>query len=513
LHQQPVSTLPAARHSPAERGHADWLAAHRPDLADRFATALPHARAAVLGRLWGAIAREPLPGRGTAVEEGGDLTVTVNGITLRGPAAAARPFAAAPVGLTICGYTAPGALAAALWPAHGGFAAELDNSVANLALARATAGAPVGDDLVEAEQSIVDGHPLHPCCRTRTGMDAGDVLAYAPEHRPTVALPLVAVPSRHWHSTGAGLPPVLPVHPWQWARLRDRYPWLVDTGDRVTGRPLMSLRTIATAHGHLKTAVDAQLTSAVRTVSAAATHNGPLLSALLARLTAGTPGLCVLAEPAGGAVVVDGAPCRSLAVIHRAAPRLAAGERVFPLAALTAGRPHVTDLAADPVAFVADLAGLLLPPLLRLLDLGVGLEAHGQNLLLVTASGRPRRLLYRDFGGVRVDVRRLARHGVEAPPLHGDIPTTDPEAPRTKVLASAVATVLADLVATLAGRFGTGPAALWAAVARSVPRDTPGAAHLYTADRLPLKAMTAMRLAGSADDIWTTVSNPLAGLR
>jgi staphyloferrin A synthase len=73
------------------------------------------------------------------------------------------------------------------------------------------------------------------------------------------------------------------------------------------------------------------------------------------------------------------------------------------------------------------------------------------------------------------------------------------------VLASAVATVLAGLVAALADRYGIEPDRLWKAVTapRSVT-DNP---------TLPLKAMTAMRLAGTTDDIWTTVANPLAGLR
>jgi siderophore synthetase component len=156
---------------------------------------------------------------------------------------------------------------------------------------------------------------------------------------------------------------------------------------------------------------------------------------------------------------------------------------------------------------------VLLPPLLTLLDLGVGLEAHGQNLLLVTAGGRPARLLYRDFGGVRVDPHRLARHGIQAPPLRGDIPTDDPDAPRTKVFASAVATVLADVVDTLATRYGVPPPELWTAVAGAVPAGTRSGAALFATDRLPLKATTAMRLSGTADDLWTTVPNPLAGLR
>lgn len=466
--------------STAEREHADWLRTHRPDLATRFTAALPGARAAVLARLWGAIRREPLP--------------NTSGVT--GPAAAAEPFAEVGT-LAVNGFERPADLAAHLWPHRPAFAAELDNSVANLALARAAEkrAATTGADLVDAEQSIVDGHPLHPCCRTRTGMSAADVLAYAPEHRPTVELPVIAVPDDRWTGT---MPPRLPMHPWQWERVRDTYPWLRDTGERCSARPLMSLRTLAAADAHVKTAVRIAMTSATRTVSAAAVHNGPALSRLLTPLTT----LGILAERAAGAVLVDGGPSRDLAVVVRDAPRLGPGERALPVAALTAGRPRVDDLTDDPVAFLRAFAGLLLPPLYHLLDLGVGLEAHGQNLVLVLRGTEPHRLLYRDFGGVRVSPRLLETHGIEAPPLLGDVPCDDPADLETKVLASAVATVLAGLVAYMSRRFHTEPATLWAAV--------PAPRRLTARADLPLKAMTAMRLADTVDDIWTHVPNPLA---
>jgi staphyloferrin A synthase len=479
--------------TPAERDHDGWLRAHRPALAARFTAELPAARAAVLARLWGAIAREPLPGARVR--------------TVDGPSDAARPFAVAPAGLTVGGRDHPADLAADLWPDRPAFAAELDNSVANLALGRAAHRPRESDDLADAEQSIVDGHPLHPCCRTRTGLTAADVLAYAPEHRPTVALPVIAVPPRAWTSTGAGLAPRLVMHPWQWARIQAGHPGLTDTGGRRFARPLMSLRTLALGDAHVKTAVTATMTSATRTVSAAALHNGPALSAFLA--TVPVPGLEVLAERAGGAVLVDGEPSRHLAMVVRDAPRLRAGERALPVAALTDGRPGAADLigGGDPTTFLAGFAGLLLPPLLALLDLGVALEAHGQNLVLVTAHDRPHRLLYRDFGGVRVSSAGLKRHGIEAPPLRGDVPCDDPDELAAKVLASAVATVLAGLVAYLSRRYDVEPGLLWTAVARRSP------AWLRERDTLPLKAMTAMRLAGSVEDIWTAVPNPLADAR
>jgi siderophore synthetase component len=504
-----------------------WLAAHQPAMLEPFRAALPCARAAVLARLWCALSREPLSGLTERVWRDGELTVTVHGQRLRGPAHAAGPFWLAQAGLAVGGQDNPAALARAIWPHSPAFAAELDNSVANLALAHAqptAAGAqtiPTGtESLVWAEQRVIDGHPLHPCCRTRLGMQPADVLAYAPEHRPTVDLVLVDVPPAHWHTTGAGLAPRLPAHPWQWRRLRHTHPWLRASGRTLRARPLMSLRTFAVPGWHIKTAIDVQMTSAIRTVSPAAVHNGPVMSRLLAGLTANRRGLRILREVAAGAVLVDGIPSRSLAVIRREAPRVGANEQAVPLAALTAartdGRPIVVEFirrgyAGAPHPFVNDLAELLIAPLLRLLAVGVALEAHGQNLVLVLRHDRPVRLLYRDMGGIRVSPARLRTAGVEAPPLAGDLTTDDPDVLRAKVFAAMVSTVLAELVTVLAREYGAEPATFWALIARAVPTASTDAAAL-SHPTLPVKATTAMRLSCSpTEDLWASMPNPLAG--
>jgi siderophore synthetase component len=371
----------------------------------------------------------------------------------------------------------------------------------------------------------VDGHPLHPCARTRIGLTPDEVRAYAPEHRPApVALRLVAVPPERWY--GVECPPRLWLHPWQHEQYRSAWPWLSTVEAEVPARPLMSLRTLAMtadpAH-HVKTAVDIQMTSAVRTVSPASIHNGQALSQLMTTLQRRWPGLCTVPELAGGAVLVDGEPDRHLAMVHRRMPALDPGELALPLAALNApspatGAPLVLELVeqghgGDPLSFVEHLAQTLLPPLFGLLELGLALEAHGQNLLGVVRGGRLVRLLYRDFGGVRVSARRLAGNGIEAPALCGDIPSDDPEVLRTKVLASAVATVLGEAIAVL-GRAGLDEQRAWsrvAAVARSLPG--PDAPFLFD-DTLPVKAMTAMRLADDPTaDQWCPLPNPMAGLR
>ncbi len=500
------------------------------------------ARAAILARLWGALAREPIAGVVAREHDGSTLRVRLaGGRALTGPAEAAQPFAVVPAGLRIGGYDDPAALAADLVPGPAGarLAAELADSVTNLARSRAAQPEPDGGaayltrcpDLADLEQCVVDGHPLHPLCRTRTGMSAAEVRAYAPEHRPVVHLREYAVPERAWLSTGRALPPRLLVHPWQHEHVLPGYPWLASTGRTVAARPLMSLRTLAPLDApatHVKTAVDVQLTSAVRIVSPAAVRNGPVVSALVGALGAAA-GVDVLREPAAGAVLVDGQPSRHLAMVCRQAPATGPGEVVMPLAALSAPSPatgralatEAVDLGygGDPQPFAADLIHLLLPPLLRLLHSGVALEAHGQNTLVVLRTGRPARLHYRDLGGVRLSPARLAAAGLTTAPLHGALATDDPDELRTKLFAAVLSTVVGQLAATLSREYGTDPDTIWKLVAATA-RDTyadlprtagPDALALFTAD-LPMKAMTAMRLADDPiHDLWTTIPNPLAG--
>ncbi|MEV1289192.1 IucA/IucC family protein [Micromonospora sp. NPDC049679] len=514
------------------------LTRHRPDLVAAYTAALPGARAAVLARLWGALAREPITGISGRDTRGGTLTVALtDGRTLVGPAAAGMPFAAPPAGLAVRLRERPYDDAAALLVALGlpnaeRLATELANSVANLALARADQPTPTGGPAALSrpaphpafwEQAVVDGHPLHPGCRSRMGMSTAEVLAYAPEHHPTVALRLVEVPAARWLSTGAGLPPMLPLHPWQHEHVLDAHPWLRPTDGTVPARPLMSLRTLApVAHPdqQWKTAVDVQMTSAVRTVSPAAVRNGPAVTAFLTDLTSELHGFTVLRETAAGAALVDDEPCRSLAVVVRQAPPTNA----VPLAALAApspasGRPLVTEAvrvgyAGDPVAFVTDLVAVLLPPLLRLLHLGVALEAHGQNTLVTFEAGRPRGLLYRDVGGVRVSPARLRAHGIEPPPLHGDLSSDDPDELRSTLVA-ALGTVLGEQVAVLHREYDVDPATLWAAIAATPLRDGLDAERaVLLGPTLPVKATTAMRLATDPlDPIWARVPNPLAAAR
>ncbi|MFD6908675.1 IucA/IucC family protein [Streptomyces sp. NPDC060077] len=492
----------------AEAEIADELTSVRPDLVTAYTGGLPGARAAVLTRLWRGLAHEPLPWV-TGREPGGDgLTLRLtDGRRLHGPRP--DPYATGAyvtaVRLDEAAYDDPARLMTDLAVPHSaGFAAELGHSVASMALSR-TGGRvpprewPARSREWEWEQRMTDGHPFHPNCRSRPGFSAAEQLGYGPEHRPVVELELLPVPAGECAVTGvwpgwlreAGRV-LVPVHPWQAAHVLKR------TGERrLAAHPLMALRTLALPDGpHVKTALSARLTSSVRDISLGSVAASAVLSDFGETVAARTGGLLHITRTLGA--VAAGSP--DLAAVLRESPEEYAGdgERVVPVAALA-----TTELARSAV-WLSRFTVLALTVGLRLLEWGVALEAHGQNLLVVLSpDGDPVRLVYRDLADLRVGPDRLARHGVPLPVLPARMITDDERTLRRKLFGSLVA-------GALAGAAGSGPAlrAALESAARDLPR-TPDLAALLDGP-LPAKALTLMRLSPrTGGDQWAELPNPL----
>ncbi|MEU1168247.1 IucA/IucC family C-terminal-domain containing protein [Streptomyces sp. NPDC005921] len=276
-------------------------------------------------------------------------------------------------------------------------------------------------------------------------------------------------------------------------------------------------RTVLAAHP------EQRLREVGGTISPAEVADGPPLSDLVSALVdkAGHgDSLRVLRELGGGAVCVAGQPSASLAAMVRESTEchLDTGEIAVPLTAVQATGAAM--VSGDPVRWLADFAGLVLPPALTLLSMGVALEAHGQNTLVVLRDGRPVRVLYRDLDGVRVSPRRLARCGFQLPPLLGTRAGDDVAALHTKLFGGLVSGVFSELVHVLARTRGVEPRALWGVVAEvarrvfaGLPDGREDEAALF-GDTIPLKATVAMRLADDPGRArWTPLPNPLARCR
>ncbi|WP_129305817.1 IucA/IucC family siderophore biosynthesis protein [Streptomyces sp. L2] len=494
-----------SRSATAEASLAEELAAVRPALLPRYRQALPGARAAVLSRLWRALAHEPLPWIDRRTRGAHSLALRLaDGRVLHGPPA--DPYAttayAPAVRLGRERYDDPVRLMTDLAVPHAtGFAAELAHSVASLALSRAGAHHPKewpARDW-EWERRVTDGHPFHPNCRSRPGFSVAEQLAYGPEHGPLVELGTVAVPAARCLVSGVwpeelrdGERLLIPVHPWQAAHVLKRSYDLWRAA-----RPLMSLRTLALPGGpHVKTALSARLTSSVRDISAYSIEAAAILSSFATELAARTDGLLHVTRTLGA--VTDGSP--DLAALLRESPEVYAGpgERMVPVAALPG-----TGLPGS-AGWLTAFTRLALTVGLRLLELGVALEAHGQNLLVVLAAdGTPLRLVYRDLADIRISPARLVRHGITPPALTGRLVTDDEQALRRKLFGSLVA-------GALAATAGSGPA-LGAAVAAAVP-DVPRTPDLNELRQspIPTKALTLMRLSPETPgDQWAALPNPL----
>jgi siderophore synthetase component len=358
---------------------------------------------------------------------------------------------------------------------------------------------------------------------------------------------------------------LLPVHPWQLGRVLEdhRYAEALADGSiivipraRIPARPLLSLRTLAPATdrraAHLKTALGLRLTTATRVISPATAHNGPMMSALMAEICRREHGFggrfASLTEWASGSYrpapgeELDAAA--SLAVIVRESPECHTGdgEVALPVTALAArsprsGRPLVADvldeLAATPQRsrsdtaerFLASYCDCLLPALFALLSRwGVALEPHGQNAIVILRDGEPVRLLYRDFGSIRVSPARLARSGLRPPALRGALPTEDEDELRAAVFFPLVGTNLSQVVAVLARVGQADSSRLWRLVARccrctyaTLTADPAIAAQAGRDEAalfgptFPCKSM--LRVQMSADPhtpCWVAVPNPLA---
>ncbi|MGN9843073.1 IucA/IucC family protein [Nonomuraea sp. H19] len=500
-----------------EEVFAAELALVRPDLSTRYARALPGARAAVMGRLWRSLLAEPLPGAARGQGE----VLLADGRRLTGPPRLPYDLGGEPV-LWLDGrpWTHPAELLAALGlPGTARLVEDLDNSVASLALSRAGATATVPESPEDYEQSVVDGHPYHPCCRNRPGVSVAEQLAYMPEHRPVVPVDLVAVPVADCLVTGswpaslmAGDRLLLPVHPWQTRHL-DLKPYATGA---IPARPLMSVRTLAPLDGgpHLKTAFSTRMTSDVRDISPGSVRACVALSRLLTDLSARLGGRPRIARYlAGAAAPVNGEHSADLsAMLREPTSALAPKATVLPVAAVT------RELAGDAAGWLAAFARLAMADALGLLTLGVALEAHGQNLLIsLDRHGRPSHLVYRDLADVRISPARLARSGIEVPPVGARLLSDDPGVLHAKLFGSLIGTTFGSLISLFCRGDRAAESRMWRIVA---------AAARQASDRLPcrpedrdalfgpditVKAHLLTQLEGAPPgDSWTRLPNPLA---
>ncbi|GAA1888202.1 IucA/IucC family protein [Asanoa iriomotensis] len=519
----------------AARDTTARLAVIAPDLVAPFRDALPRAAATVGRRLAGALYRENI----------GDARERYAGVGRRhafdrlevdkidDPAADLLP---------------PGL------PGAAGLAEELTNATVNLAIALARPQPPSpGDDpdgrALSYERIAVDGHNLHPCGRTRLGWDTADTLRHDVEAGTTTVAFVAVHPDlfvgdrldlADLYAGAPGGDHVMPVHQWQRDTvLRHRYADLYRAGlirdldGTIDAAPTAAVRTLLLPTGHdgrrryLKLSLDIQVTSTRRSISTASTRNGPAISAVLHRLLADEPRVVLLAETAGSAMSA-GAGRDGSAILRDGVDRhLAPGEIAIPGGGLTAG--DTLDRLVPPgpgnaLHFVGEYARLLLPPVLGLAARhGIALEAHLQNCLPTFVDGRPHRIVFRDFAGLRLYLPRLAPENRPALWPGSVVATDDVDVMRAKLGYTALQAHLGEIVVRLTRSHDLDEDDAWRAVRSALDEayeplltdpattDAARADHgALTARTVPHKALVRMRLAGDGDQ-YVPVQNPLHG--
>ncbi len=174
------------------------------------------------------------------------------------------------------------------------------------------------------EQWIAEGHPYHPCAKTKLGLTRFEALKYSPEFHQETNLSIAAIHqslvqieqceqsdykiwfanhfadiNNEWQQAcikqqlnPADYAPI-PIHPWQeqhtikqkFAHLLEKKLLVIFSHIKLSSKPTLSFRTVIPSNTnlspHIKLPVAVQTTSAVRTVSPNSTENGPKISKIL----------------------------------------------------------------------------------------------------------------------------------------------------------------------------------------------------------------------------------------
>ncbi|SIS90965.1 IucA/IucC family protein [Salimicrobium salexigens] len=419
--------------------------------------------------------------------------------------------------------------------------------------------------LVFFEQWVIDGHTTHPGTRTRLPMSPEDVRKYAPEWGASPGLVPLAVRDDkvgetapfHTTMTGAlteasaevkkefealsGSYRLIPLHPWQADHTLPVYykkeledGTMIPLASRLPSYALMSFRTMALAgYGapHLKTAMNVQMTSAVRTVSAASTRNAPVMAGLLTEIAGKDADIgetTTFSRDLAGIYYAPGDDGdrnffeKNAASILRENPEasLKKGEIAMPAAAFISASPVTGSLLIEELAgetteeafisFLETYARVLLPGVTRLMsEYGIAMEAHLQNTVVILKDRRPVRIDIRDCGGVRILPERLNRHFKEAPIDPSTKLLTDKEEDLTDIFSHALFhNHLGEIIMILARRHALPESGMWETV-RRVFRESMDAVGTAEAERdqerlmtrpARMKSLVRMRLSGQFTD-------------
>ncbi|QGQ45723.1 IucA/IucC family protein [Metabacillus sediminilitoris] len=398
------------------------------------------------------------------------------------------------------------------------------------------------------EQLSVEGHNLHPGTKTKIGMEPEDVFRYAPEFDGVADIHFVGIHKDYaeWvvieeneedanaflfkeypelpkavkrefaeHELSVNDYVLVPVHPWQLEKaLPDIYHQEIKEQIVVPIRGMMvrsgatsSFRTVVPfANGEtpkhaIKVAVNSQMTSTVRSISANTTNNATVFTRLIRSIMQQEQDLVEkfvpVCECAGfnfkiketeGLTGNHKLKSRNLSAVLRenvesfvALDEVAiVGSSLFAESPITeklilveliemyAEKRKETSLRKAAFQFVSEYVSIALPGFLTLMvKYGIGLEGHLQNSVMVFKDGRPVRMLFRDWGGTRIYRSRLQQHQEQVQFYPGSVTVTDSlKEMHNKVFYTVLQNHCGELVLQVCKHFGLGEGELWQEIHR-----------------------------------------------
>ncbi|AHL34045.1 AcsC protein [Pseudomonas brassicacearum] len=241
---------------------------------------------------------------------------------------------------------------------------------------------------------------------------------------------------------------LIPVHPWQWENtiVANFYPELISGELIYLGvsddhyKAQQSIRTLANASAperpYVKLAMSMTNTSSTRILARHTVMNGPIITDWLQQLiatdsTARALDFVILGEVAGVSFSYDHLPASrasqaygTLGAIWRESIHgyLKPGEQAVPFNGLSHVENRYSEGEQAPFidawiaqyglqAWTQQLLEVTVPPIIHMLYAeGIGMESHGQNIVLIVKDGWPQRIALKDFhDGVRYSPAHLAR--------------------------------------------------------------------------------------------------------
>jgi siderophore synthetase component len=351
------------------------------------------------------------------------------------------------------------------------------------------------------ETALIEGHPYHPCFKARSGFSDDDHRQYGPEAgqvfrligvfvdktlvheiHPNPDFWLDEIGHDEWmriHSVMIELGlsddtnSLLPLHPWQWQSVKD-HSLICDWVEQgllhcinefgPTYRATQSVRTLMNAQtpqaSHVKTALAMRNTSSLRILDPENVAVAPAISRWIGQVIDSDPlfktqyHLSILSEYASIIVGKDTPLAGHLAAIWRKSPESLGipASHMMPLNALSMTEPDGKPLIALWIAqygletWVDQLIAVVVLPIWHMMVAhGIGLEAHGQNLILYHENGWPKGLIARDFH----DSLEYTSALLSRPDLRPDLSQIDPvfaDPPLNKYHEMADAEALRELV-------------------------------------------------------------------